>query len=96
MITCYNFMFKTFILCNRTQAFFKHNSEAIGSRITLASPDPSATDSTNEINSEFTVYNNSHSVTFTPSITSKSHKKAQLVKGTVESVHFHRDLNDEL
>lgn len=75
------------------KVFFKQNSEAVGSRITLASPDPSVTDSTNEINSEFTVFNNSHSVTFTPS---KSHKKAQLVKGTVESVHFHRDLNDEL
>lgn len=70
--------------------------EAIGSRITLASPDPSATDTTNEIDSEFTVFNNSHSVTFTPSTTSKSHKKAQLVKGTVESVHVHRELNDEL
>lgn len=75
---------------------FKYNSEAIGSRITLQSPDPSATDSSNEINSEFTVFNKSHSVTFTPSISSKSHNKAQLVKGTVESVHYHKDLNDEL
>lgn len=68
--------------------------EATGSRITLISPDPSASAELEPATHD-TAFSESHSVTFTPLA---PHNKIQRVKGTVEALPHgeHIDARDEL
>lgn len=78
-----------------TRTHIYRPQSASGSRITLTSPDPSFKPTKADIEQAHTIQNDSHIVTFSAQkYTTEKHttRAGQMVKGTVDTVSLHDDI----